>query len=92
MLKIYSNGLTLGVPPSKPVLPENRGGAFTGWSDTSTRANTTFLYSVDSSALDGFGYAFTFTLRDLPPTPKDWYNIRDKFIKRCQRMGLVRYH
>jgi hypothetical protein len=47
---------------------------------------------VDSSALDGFGYAFTFTLRDLPPTPKDWYNIRDKFIKRCQRMGLVRYH
>ena len=92
MLKIYSNGLTLGVPPSNPVLPENRGGKSTGWSDASTRSNTTFLYSVDAPSLTGYGYAFTFTLRDLPPTPKDWYNVRDKFIKRCSRMGLIRYH
>lgn len=92
MLKIYSNGLTVGVPPSAPVLPENRGGKSTGWSEASTRSNTTFLYSVDSVSLTGYGYAFTFTLRDLPPTPADWYNIRDKFIKRCSRMGLIRYH
>lgn len=92
MLKIYSNGLTVGVPPSTPVMPENRGGKSTGWSEASTRSNTTFLYSVDSVSLTGYGYAFTFTLRDLPPTPADWYNIRDKFIKRCSRMGLIRYH
>jgi hypothetical protein len=92
MLKIYSNGLTVGVPPSTPVLPENRGGSFTGWSDASTRSNTVFLYSVDSESLTGFGYAFTLTLRDLPPSPTHWYAIRERFIKRCKRMGLIRYH
>lgn len=92
MLKIYSNGLTLGVPPSKPNIDPAKRGQTTGWSEASTRSNTAFLYSVDSVSLTGYGYAFTFTLRDLPPAPADWYNIRDKFIKRCSRMGLIRYH
>lgn len=92
MLKIYCNGLTLGVPPSKPNLDPAKRGQTTGWSESSTRSNTAFLYSVDSSALDGYGYAFTFTLRDLPPTPKHWYAIRERFIKRCKRIGLTRYH
>lgn len=92
MLNIYSNGITVGVPPSKVVTPIVSRGASTGWSEYSTRNNTVFLYSVDSSALTGYGYAFTFTLRDLPPSPSDWSNIRDKFLKRCSRAGLFRYH
>jgi hypothetical protein len=92
MLNIYSNGLTLGVPPSKHTIVPAKRGQVIGWSEASTRSNTVFLYSVDSDALDGYGYAFTFTLRDLPPTPKDWYKIRDKFMKRCTRAGLLRYH
>lgn len=92
MLNIYSNGLTLGVPPSHTVTNDIPRSKSTGWSDASTRSNTVFLYSVDSSQLTEFGYAFTFTLRDLPPSPTDWYRIRDKFIKRCNRAGLIRYH
>ena len=68
MLKIYSNGLTLGVPPSNPVLPENRGGKSTGWSDASTRSNTTFLFTLSMPLRSlAMGTLFTFTLRDLPP-------------------------
>lgn len=92
MLNIYSNGITVGVPPSRVVTPIVSRTASVGWSDYSTRNNTTFLYSVDSTSLTGFGYAFTFTLRDLPETPSHWYKIRDKFFKRCSRLGLIRYH
>lgn len=93
MLNIYSNGITVGIPPSKYTKPADFvRSQFEGWSESSTRSNTKFLYSVDASNLTGHGYAFTFTVRDLPPTPTDWYKIRDKFIKRCNRAGLIRYH
>jgi hypothetical protein len=92
MLNIYSNGLTLGVPPSKQTKAPAKRSKVTGWSESSTRSNTVFLYSVDSTQLTEHGYAFTFTLRDLPPTPNDWYKIREKFIKRCKRANLIRYH
>lgn len=92
MLNIYSNGITVGIPPRNVVRPDTPRGKADGWSESSTRSNTVFLYSVDSSRLTEYGYAFTFTLRDLPPTPTDWYKIRNKFIKRCQRAGLIRYH
>lgn len=92
MLNIYSNGITLGVPPSRISPPTGKRTASVGWSENSTRNNTVFLYSVDSGSLSGFGYAFTFTLRDLPETPAEWSTIRDKFFKRCARMGMIRYH
>lgn len=92
MLKIYSNGITLGVPPARTPTPTGKRVASVGWSENSTRNNTVFLYSVDAPSLTGFGYAFTFTVRDLPATPSDWSSIRDKFFKRCSRMGLIRYH
>lgn len=92
MLKVYSNGLTLSLPrkttTSKPGIKSKS----VGWSESSTRSNTQFLYSVDTNNLTGFGYAFTFTIRDLPETPSKWYLIRQKFIQRCKRMGLIRYH
>lgn len=91
MLKLYSNGITLYLPKNS-----HSGGGLrsntTGWSEASTRSNTQFLYSVDTESLSGYGYAFTFTIRDLPPTPKHWKSLRDAFIKRCNRLGLIRYH
>lgn len=92
MLNIYSNGITLGVPPAHTPTPTGKRVASVGWSENSTRNNTVFLYSVDAMSLTGFGYAFTFTLRDLPETPAHWYAIRERFIKRCKRVGLIRYH
>lgn len=92
MINIYSNGLTISMPPKNVVTPIVSRGESEGWSEHSTRNNTKFLYSVDANSLTGYGYAFTFTLRDLPPSPKEWYAIREKFIKRCKRSGLIRYH
>lgn len=92
MLKIYSNGMTLSFPrktaTSKPGIKSKS----VGWSESSTRSNTHFLYSVDTNNLTGFGYAFTFTIRDLPPSPVHWYEVRQRFFKRLKRMGLIRYH
>lgn len=92
MLKIYSNGLTIGKPPTNSNHQRAKRTATTGWSKTATRANTAFLYSIDAPMLNGQGFAFTLTLRDLPPTPKDFAKIRDKFFKRMSRLGLLRYH
>lgn len=91
MLKIYSNGLTLGFPKNSHAGGGVRSKSV-GWSESSTRSNTHFLYSVDTNNLTGFGYAFTFTIRDLPPSPADWYEVRQRFFKRVKRMGLLRYH
>lgn len=92
MLNIYSNGITVGLPPTNTDHDRAKRGVTMGWSDSSTRSNTVFLYSVDAPRLTGHGYAFTFTLRDLPPSPSEWARIRDKFLKRCSRLNLIRYH
>ena len=92
MIKIYSNGLTMGIPPKFPSLKKHKRGKTTGWSKSSTRSNTAFLYSVDSNKLDGYGVAFTLTLRDLPETPAIFSAIRSDFLQVMARMGVMRYH
>ena len=49
-----------------------------------------WFYSVDGAALDGYGYALTHTVRDLPPTGADWVSTKASFFKRLRREGLVR--
>jgi hypothetical protein len=63
-----------------------------GWTKSASRSNTRFLYSVDSDKLTGYGYAFTFTVKDLPPTPGDWEKLRQKMVHRLRRMGFTRLH
>ncbi len=63
-----------------------------GWSESSTRRNTRFLYAVDERKLTGHGYALTLTVRDCPQSGDDWQKIRRSFFKRIERMGLVRAH
>lgn len=92
MLKIYSNGLTIGKPPTKSNHKRAKREKTTGWSQSSTRSNKAFLYSVDTQNLDGYGLAFTFTIKDLPPTPAAFSKIRYDFLKIMTRMGMIRYH
>lgn len=92
MLKIYSNGMTLSFPRNTTTSNPGLKAKSVGWSESSTRSNTQFLYSVNSEKLTGFGYAFTFTIRDLPPSPAHWYEVRQRFFKRLKRMGMIRYH
>jgi len=63
-----------------------------GWSKSSTRSNTRFLYSVDERRLTGYGYALTLTLRTCPPTHEDWHRLLRALKDRLRRMGMIRLH
>ena len=51
------------------------------------RAN---LFSFDF--VTGYGLALTLTIRDCPPTSDDWHRLRNAFIRRLKRAGMIRLH
>lgn len=92
VLKVYHHGLTGGVPPRENNHSRSKRGECEGWSYSSTRSNTRFLYSVDESGLTGAGLALTLTLRDCPDSHDDWHKLRLAFFHRMRRLGLIRAH
>lgn len=88
----YRHGLTGGIPPAMNSHLRAKRDVVEGWSDSSTRRNTRFLYSVDERRLTGTGFALSLTVRDCPPTADDWKRARDAFFHRLRRMDLVRAH
>jgi hypothetical protein len=66
--------------------------AVEGWSESSTRRNTRFLYGVDERGLTGHGFALSLTIRDCPPTSEQWTAMRRAFFMRLDRLGMVRAH
>ena len=92
VVKLYNNGFTCGNPPSKNDHERGLRKETKGWTYSASRNNTRFLYSVVPEDLHGFGYAFTFTIRDLPSCPGDWEKTRQKLVKRFRRMGMIRLH
>lgn len=91
-LTVYRHGLTGGTPPGKNNHKRALRGTTEGWSKSSTRNNTRFLYSVDETGLTGHGFALSLTLRTCPPTHKDWATVRTSFERRMRRMGMIRMH
>lgn len=91
-IKVYHHGITGGVAPEKNDHERSLRSDCSGWSASSTRSNTRFLYSVDESGLDGFGFALSLTVRHCPATHEDWRQVRSSFLKCLHRMGLIRYH
>ena len=53
---------------SKP----SKRGECSGWSPAVARRNLRFLWSVDTDALEGIGFSFTFTVLDCPEDPQVW--------------------
>ncbi len=99
VLKLYPNGLTGGVPPRIVNHAPVPRGDCAGWSASSSRSNTRFLYSVRSAALpvssDGvplLGLALSLTVLDCPPTHQDWKKLREAFFFRLRLRGLYRLH
>lgn len=92
VLTEYRHGLTMGNPPGMNSHQRARRSTVEGWTAASTRRNTRFLYSVDERKLTGPGFALSLTVRDCPPTADDWKRLREAFIKRLRRMGMVRMH
>lgn len=66
----------------------------TGWSTGSARRNSDFLMSIDALALrDGEALSVSLTLgRDLTINPKTFTKMRNAFLERLRRMGLIRLH
>lgn len=94
VFKLYRHGFTLGTNSYEPGAKRPRGerGSVGGWSHGSTSRNIGFLRSIDETGLTGVGLALTLTVRDCPPSSDVWHRIRDTFIKRLVRMGLIRMH
>lgn len=92
VMKVYNNGLTCGTAPMKNNHKRALRGETSGWTSSASRSNTRFLYSVVPEDLSGHGFAFTFTVKDLPPSPEDWEKLRRKFIERLRRLGFIRLH
>ena len=88
----YRHGMTMGIPPGRNDHMRVKREEVEGWSDSSTRRNTQFLYSVDERKLTGHGFALSLTIRDCPPTADDWKVLRESFFKRLRRMGMTRGH
>lgn len=95
VIKVYQHGVTLGMPPSKNNHVRAKRSIVSGWSASATRNNVKFLRSIlpsNYSSSDEIGYTVTLTLKDCPPTARDWHTMRTTFIKRLDRMGLIRLH
>ena len=92
VLTEYRHGLTMGIPPRRNDHVRAKRDEVAGWSESSTRRNTQFLYSVDERKLTGQGFALSLTIRDCPTTAAEWTKIRTAFFWRIRRMGLVRGH
>lgn len=94
IFKVYRHGFTLGTNSYEPGAKRPRGerGLIGGWSHGATARNIAFLRSIDETALTGDGLALTLTVKICPETSDDWHRLRDTFIKRLNRMGLIRMH
>lgn len=92
VVTVYRHGGKGGVAPGRNDHRRMKRGQVEGWSEGATRRNTQFLMSVQEGRLTGAGLALTLTLRDCPPSPKDWHRLRKAWIERMRRAGMVRLH
>lgn len=91
VIQAYPNGLTMGTGGGNATPPKR--GSIQGWSTGAVRRHTRFLYSVDTSLLDGFGYSVTLTVGTLPNSADDWFAARRSWEMRLTRMpGFKRLH
>lgn len=92
VISVYHHGCTLGTPPMKNDHKRALRSEVGGWSKSSTRRNTAFLYSVDEKQLTGEGFGLTLTVKDCPPTSQQWAAARTAWVHRLRRDGLIRLH
>lgn len=98
-ITLYNHGLTMGTAPKNPNRNPPKRGTVNGWTPAAARRNIAFLRSVDDEAIwvnsDGeplTALALTFTIKDCPPTNKDWQRLLDTLFKRLKRLGMYRHH
>lgn len=92
VIVVCHNGLSMGFPPTKNDHVRAPRGNTQGWTNTATRSNRRFLWSVNCPDLGSNGHSFTLTLKDCPATAADWSALRRAFQKRLERLGAIRMH
>lgn len=91
IISILPNGSTSGNPnPNGNSQPSKRDKS-QGWNYQVSRRFKRWLFSIPVDSLDGYGLAFTLTVRDCPKTPEYWAGLRDTFMKRVFRMDCIRF-
>jgi len=88
--RAYPNGATMGV--GNPAPKGGPRGLITGWSPAAVRRHKRWLYSVESTGLDGVGDAVTLTVQSCPPSAEDWRRCVESLLKALRRAGMVRWH
>jgi hypothetical protein len=63
-----------------------------GWSASTTRRLTKWLYSIQADQLTGHGYAVTLTMRHTPPDRDALDRVFRALMARYDRMGVTRLH
>lgn len=92
VITVCQNGVSMGFPPRKNDHVRALRGNTQGWTQTATRSNRKFLWSVDCPGLAGNGFSFTLTLKNCPATAAEWTALRRAFIRRLERLGASRLH
>lgn len=92
VVTVYRHGGSGGIAPMKNDHDRALRGEVSGWSESATRRNTRFLYSIIEGELHGAGMAVTLTLRDCPPSAAQFHKLRRAWEKRMVRAGMTRLH
>jgi len=91
-IRAYPNGVTLGMNHSHGNPSPLRRDIIRGWSAGAVRRHKQWLYSVETDALSGQGWALTLTLRLCPSDADAWIAVRESWLVRVRAMGAVRWH
>lgn len=96
---LYLHGLTMGTPNMSGNKTPSKRGTVQGWSQSATRRNIAFLRSVNNQHLhvstEGellLPISLTLTLKRCPQSADEWHKLRRAYLKRLQRIGLIRCH
>ena len=88
---LYRHGSKAGIPPRMPNPNPLPRGRVKGWTTAAARRNADFLMSIREQDLHGDAVALTLTTKEVPP-PEEWAALRQAWIKRQRRKGLIRLH
>lgn len=89
-VSVYPAGGTTHMSANTGSHPRAKRDVIAGWSPSTTRRLTKWLYSVESDKLTGQGYALTLTMRDTPPDRAALDRSFRALLKRFDRKGVVR--
>jgi hypothetical protein len=91
-MKLYLNGASAHTAGGAGDHIRAPRGDVQGWTKQTAARQKRWLWCVDSTALDGDGYAVTLTVRDLPASAEEWARLRRAWIRRMERRGAIRIH